>query len=40
MTASAAETLHRAAPVRHRVPLTRVTQVELRKMFNTRSGSG
>ena len=38
MTAIAAESLHRPVPVRHRVPLTRVTQVELRKMFNTRSG--
>jgi ABC-2 type transport system permease protein len=38
MTAIAAENLHRQARVRHRVPLTRVTQVELRKMFNTRSG--
>ena len=38
MTAIAAETLHRQGPVSHRVPLTRVTQVELRKMFNTRSG--
>jgi len=38
MTAIAVENAHRLAPVRHRVPLTRVTQVELRKMFNTRSG--
>jgi ABC-2 type transport system permease protein len=38
MTAIAAENLHRQAGVSHRVPLTRVTQVELRKMFNTRSG--
>ena len=29
---------HRPAPLSSRVPLTRVTQVELRKMFNTRSG--
>ncbi len=38
MTAIAAENVHRRAPVSHRVPLTRVTQVELRKMFDTRSG--
>jgi len=38
MTAIAVENAHQLAPVRHRVPLTRVTQVELRKMFNTRSG--
>lgn len=38
MTAIAVENAHRPPPVRHRVPLTRVTQVELRKMFNTRSG--
>lgn len=38
MTAIAVENAHRLAPVRHPVPLTRVTQVELRKMFNTRSG--
>ena len=38
MTAIAAENLRRRVPVGHRVPLTRVTQVELRKMFNTRSG--
>ncbi|MCW2762553.1 MAG: transporter permease [Marmoricola sp.] len=38
MTAIATNRAHRLAPVRHRVPLTRVTQVELRKMFNTRSG--
>ena len=38
MTALAVENVHRALPTRHRVPLTRVTQVELRKMFDTRSG--
>ena len=38
MTAIAVENVHRALPTRHRVPLTRVTQVELRKMFDTRSG--
>ena len=38
MTASAADDVLRCAPVSHRVPLSRVTQVELRKMFNTRSG--
>ncbi len=38
MTAIASENAHRLAPVRYPVPLTRVTQVELRKMFNTRSG--
>ena len=38
MTAIAVEHVHRALPTRHRVPLTRVTQVELRKMFDTRSG--
>jgi ABC-2 type transport system permease protein len=38
MTAIAVEDAHRPPPVRHRVPLMRVTQVELRKMFNTRSG--
>jgi ABC-2 type transport system permease protein len=38
MTAIAADNAHRLAPGRHQVPLTRVTQVELRKMFNTRSG--
>lgn len=38
MTAIAAEDVHRQAPVSRRVPLTRVTLVELRKMFNTRSG--
>ena len=37
MTAVAVENAHRLAPVRHPVSLTRVTQVELRKMFNTRS---
>lgn len=38
MTALPAEHIHRLTPVRYRVPLTRVTQVELRKMLNTRSG--
>jgi hypothetical protein len=38
MTAIAAENIHRQVPVSYRVPLKRVTQVELRKMFNTRSG--
>ena len=38
MTAIAAANVHRQVPVSHRVPLKRVTQVELRKMFNTRSG--
>jgi ABC-2 type transport system permease protein len=38
MSASATVTIRPAIQVRHRVPLTRVTQVELRKMFNTRSG--
>ena len=37
MTAIAAPALHRAW-AKNRVPLIRVTQVELRKMFNTRSG--
>jgi ABC-2 type transport system permease protein len=38
MSASAVEAIRRDVPVRPRVPLSRVTQVELRKMFNTRSG--
>jgi ABC-2 type transport system permease protein len=38
MTTIAAQSLHPQATVSHRVPLTRVTQFELRKMFNTRSG--
>jgi hypothetical protein len=38
MTALAAQDLHPQRSVRGRVPLVRVTQVELRKMFNTRSG--
>jgi hypothetical protein len=38
MTAVAAGTLARPGAVGHRVPLIRVTQVELRKMFDTRSG--
>ena len=38
MSAIAATNLHPEVLVSHRVPLKRVTQVELRKMFNTRSG--
>jgi ABC-2 type transport system permease protein len=38
MSASVAEALRPGVPVRHRLTLVRVTQVELRKMFNTRSG--
>jgi len=38
MSAIAAESVHRRVPVKHRMPLARVTRVELRKMFNTRSG--
>jgi ABC-2 type transport system permease protein len=38
MSASTAEGIRRGVPMNHRVPVTRVTQVELRKMFNTRSG--
>ena len=38
MTATATEILLQQAPASHRIPLTRVTKVELRKMFNTRSG--
>jgi ABC-2 type transport system permease protein len=38
MSASAAEALRPKIPVRHRLTLARVTRVELRKMFNTRSG--
>ena len=38
MTAFQAENGHRPAPASRRVPLSRVTQVELRKMFNTRAG--
>ena len=38
MSATAAEALRPRIVVRHRLPLTGVTQVELRKMFNTRSG--
>lgn len=38
MSATAPETIRRAIPVRHRLSLIGVTQVELRKMFNTRSG--
>lgn len=38
MSATTASNSQRLHPVRRRVPLTRVTKVELRKMFNTRSG--
>ena len=38
MSAIEAENMHRQIPVSRRVPLKRVTQVEFRKMFNTRSG--
>jgi hypothetical protein len=38
MTAIAAQNVHRPARTSHRMPLARVTRVELRKMFNTRSG--
>jgi ABC-2 type transport system permease protein len=38
MTASAAQALPSGAPVRHQLTSARVTRVELRKMFNTRSG--
>jgi ABC-2 type transport system permease protein len=38
MTTIAPNNVRTRAPVIHRVPLTRVTQVELRKMFDTRSG--
>jgi hypothetical protein len=38
MTTIAANQLHTARGSAHRVPLMRVTKVELRKMFNTRSG--
>ncbi|MCW2834628.1 MAG: transporter permease [Nocardioides sp.] len=38
MSAVTASSPQRLYPVRRRVPLTRVTKVELRKMFNTRSG--
>jgi hypothetical protein len=38
MTAIATENIHQQVPVSRRVPLRRVTLVELRKMFNTRSG--
>ena len=38
MTTIAPNNVRAPAPVIHRVPLTRVTQVELRKMFDTRSG--
>lgn len=38
MSAIATESLHREPPARSGTPLARVTQVELRKMFDTRSG--
>ena len=38
MTASAAQALPSGDPLRHGLTLARVTRVELRKMFNTRSG--
>lgn len=38
MTTMAAAIGHQRTRASHRVPLMRVTQVELRKMFNTRSG--
>ena len=38
MSASAAEVLVPEIPVRHELTVIRVTKVELRKMFNTRSG--
>jgi ABC-2 type transport system permease protein len=38
MTAIAAQNVRRPARTSHRMPLARLTQVELRKMFNTRSG--
>jgi ABC-2 type transport system permease protein len=38
VTTIAPNNVRAPAPVIHRVPLTRVTQVELRKMFDTRSG--
>ena len=38
MSASAAEVLLPEIPVRHALTVIRVTKVELRKMFNTRSG--
>lgn len=38
MSASAADDIRGGVPARHQVPLVRVTKVELRKMFNTRSG--
>ena len=38
MSASVAEALRPGIPAHHRLTLVRVTQVELRKMFNTRSG--
>jgi ABC-2 type transport system permease protein len=38
MTTIAAENHRAPGPVIHRIPLTRITQVELRKMLDTRSG--
>ncbi len=38
MSASVADHIGRAVPASPHVPLARVTKVELRKMFNTRSG--
>ncbi len=38
MTASAAQPFPSGVPLRHGLTLARVTRVELRKMFNTRSG--
>jgi ABC-2 type transport system permease protein len=38
MTASTVESVHAPVPVIHRVPLVRITKVELRKMLDTRSG--
>ena len=38
MTAIARDHVPTPAPVTHRVPLARVVKVELRKMFDTRSG--
>ena len=37
-SASVADHIRRPVPASHHVPLVRVTKVELRKMFNTRSG--
>jgi ABC-2 type transport system permease protein len=38
MTTAAAGGFHASVPVIHRVPLVRITKVELRKMLDTRSG--